>query len=423
LSLAILILAGGDESGMRSRHPRALHAIGGKTLLAHALDVAARIASSADLVVVTGSHGEKIGAAFKSSGIRFVAMEDHAGYVDWIVAAREILADYENVLVLDGNRPLIRHETLAKLLEHHALGGMMTTLVVAHETQTGVFVAKVKPLLARLSLKNDSDQTALAKNLAQDGEAVNTIEIADGAEFASVDSIADLVRLDALIRLRTAERLIASGVTILKPETSMIDAGVEIGADTILEPNVQILGNTRIGDGCRIRSGSVIENSTLADGVLIRHHCVVTDSTVATGANIGPFAHLRPGSEIGEEVHIGNFVETKKARLGKGVKAGHLSYLGDAEIGAGTNIGAGVITCNYDGVHKHRTQIGEGSFIGSDSTLVAPVTIGERAYIGAGSCITREVPAGSLAVARSRQVTKEGWADAKRAEQASECGD
>jgi len=234
-------------------------------------------------------------------------------------------------------------------------------------------------------------------------------------------TIAGLVAEDAKLHLETAHRLMAQGVTIFRPETTVIDAGVEVGADTVIEPYVQLLGKTHIGAGCRIRSFSVIEDSTVGVGVLIRQNCVITESEIGDGAKIGPFAHLRPGSEIGDEAHIGNFVETKKAKLGKGAKANHLSYLGDAVIGAGTNIGAGVITCNYDGVNKHTTVIGEGAFIGSDSTLVAPITIGDGAYIGAGSCITKEVPADSLAVGRSRQVTKEGWAKAKRSRLKNEC--
>ena len=213
----------------------------------------------------------------------------------------------------------------------------------------------------------------------------------------------------------TAQQLIAAGVAIHRPETCLIAPEVEVGPGTVIEPYAQLLGRTRIGRGCRIRSFSVIENCTLGNGVLIRQHSVLEDSTIADGAQIGPFAHLRPGSEIGENAHVGNFVETKKARLGKGVKANHLSYLGDAEIGDGANIGAGTITCNYDGVNKYVTRIGKAAFIGSDSTLVAPVTIGDGAYIGAGSCITKPVPDDALAVARGRQVTKEGWAAARRA--------
>jgi bifunctional UDP-N-acetylglucosamine pyrophosphorylase/glucosamine-1-phosphate N-acetyltransferase len=235
------------------------------------------------------------------------------------------------------------------------------------------------------------------------------------------NTIPELVALDATLRAHTARRLMLEGVTIFRPETCVIDADVEVGPDTVIEPGVQLLGRTRIGSDCLIRSGTVIENSTIADGVLIRQSCIVTDSVVGSEAKIGPFAHLRPGSEIGEEAHVGNFVETKKARLGKGAKANHLTYLGDAVIGAGSNIGAGVITCNYDGVNKHTTVIGEGVFVGSDSTLVAPISVGDGAYIGAGSCITREVPADALAVGRSRQVTKDGWAAARRTRQKREC--
>jgi bifunctional UDP-N-acetylglucosamine pyrophosphorylase / glucosamine-1-phosphate N-acetyltransferase len=210
------------------------------------------------------------------------------------------------------------------------------------------------------------------------------------------------------------------GVSISRPETCVIDLGVEIGRDTVIEPYVQLLGKTKIGSGCRIRSFTVIENCTLADGVLVRQSCVLEDSEIASGAQIGPFAHLRPGSKIGEEAHIGNYVEVKNARVGKGAKANHLSYLGDAEIGEGSNIGAGTITCNYDGVNKNRTLIGKGVFVGSNSSLVAPVTVGDGAYIGASSCITEDVPADALAVGRAHQVTKEGWAAELRAKRAAE---
>lgn len=228
-------------------------------------------------------------------------------------------------------------------------------------------------------------------------------------------TIPELVADDARLKEDTARRLMAAGVTIFRPETCVIDAEVEVAAGTVIEPFVQLLGRTRVGAECLIRSFTVIENCTLGDKVLVRQSCILTESKVADGAKIGPFAHLRPESEIGEDAHVGNFVETKKTKLGKGAKANHLTYLGDTEVGAGSNIGAGVITCNYDGVHKHRTKIGERSFVGSDSTLVAPVEVGDGAYIGAASCITKNVPAGALAVARSHQTTKEGWAENRRA--------
>jgi bifunctional UDP-N-acetylglucosamine pyrophosphorylase/glucosamine-1-phosphate N-acetyltransferase len=232
-----------------------------------------------------------------------------------------------------------------------------------------------------------------------------------------VKTIEELVADDARVRSEAAARLMAAGVTIYRPETCVIDAGVEVAADTVIEPFVQLLGSTRVGAKCLIRSFTVIENCTLGNNVLVRQSCVLTESTVGDGAKIGPFAHLRPESEIGEDAHVGNFVETKKTKLGKGAKASHLTYLGDAEVGEGTNIGAGVITCNYDGVNKHRTLIGKRAFVGSDSTLVAPVTVGEGAYIGAGSCITKNVPAGSLALSRTRQEVIEGWVEARQAVQ------
>jgi bifunctional UDP-N-acetylglucosamine pyrophosphorylase/glucosamine-1-phosphate N-acetyltransferase len=194
----------------------------------------------------------------------------------------------------------------------------------------------------------------------------------------------------------------------------VIDASVEIGPDTVIEPFVQLLGETKIGEDCRVRSYSVIENSKLADKVIVRQGCVITNARVEHGALIGPYSHLRPESDIGEGAHVGNFVETKKVKLGSGAKANHLTYLGDAEIGRGTNVGAGVITCNFDGVNKHRTLIGERVFVGSDSTLVAPLKIGDGAYVAAGSCITEDVPEDALALGRSRQTTKEGWASSKR---------
>jgi bifunctional UDP-N-acetylglucosamine pyrophosphorylase/glucosamine-1-phosphate N-acetyltransferase len=211
----------------------------------------------------------------------------------------------------------------------------------------------------------------------------------------------------------------AASPAIMRPETCIIDPEVEIGRDTIIEPFVQLLGRTKVGSGCRIRSFSVIENCILGNGILIRQSCILEESRIADGAEIGPFVHLRPGCEIGEKAHLGNFVEMKKTRMGKGAKANHLSYLGDAEIGEATNIGAGTITCNYDGVHKHRTLIGKNVFVGSDSNLVAPIVIGDGAYIGAGSCITQDVPADALAVGRARQVTKAGWAAARRAKLAA----
>jgi bifunctional UDP-N-acetylglucosamine pyrophosphorylase/glucosamine-1-phosphate N-acetyltransferase len=224
----------------------------------------------------------------------------------------------------------------------------------------------------------------------------------------------ELAQLDAQLRNQKAGELMLAGTTIFRPETCDIDADVEIGTDTVIEPFVQLIGKTRIGADCRIRSYSIITNCEIGNNVLIRPGCILEDSVVRKGAQIGPYSHLRPGSDIGEGAHVGNFVETKKTRLGKGSKANHLTYLGDAEIGEGVNVGAGTITCNYDGVNKNVTVIEDGVFVGSDSTLVAPIRIGRGAYIGASSCITEDVPADALALARGRQVVKAGWAEQRR---------
>jgi bifunctional UDP-N-acetylglucosamine pyrophosphorylase/glucosamine-1-phosphate N-acetyltransferase len=277
----------------------------------------------------------------------------------------------------------------AQRLGHSHIGTEHLLLGLLREEKC--FAAQV---LEERGLKTDEIREELAR-VSHQGESVTTI----GAR-------PDL----------HAHWLARAGVAISRPGTCVIDPEVEVGAETIIEPYVQLLGRTRIGTGCRIRSFSVIENCTLGNGVLVRQSCVLEDSTIADGAQIGPFAHLRPGSEIGENAHVGNFVETKKAKLGKGAKANHLTYIGDAEIGEGTNVGAGTITCNYDGVNKHVTRIGKGAFIGSDSTLVAPITVGDGAYIGAGSCITKDVPADALAVSRAKQANIDGWAAARRAE-------
>ena len=231
-------------------------------------------------------------------------------------------------------------------------------------------------------------------------------------------SMNEVTRLEAQ-RAATATRLLAAGVIIPRPDTCVIDPEVVVGSGTLIEPYAQLLGATRVGANCRIRSFSVIENCTLGDNVLIRNHCVLEDSSIADGAELGPFAHLRPGCEIGEQAHIGNFVEGKKTKMAKGAKANHFAYLGDSEIGAKSNIGAGTIFCNYDGQKKSQTRIGNGVFVGSNSTLVAPLSIHDGAYIGAASCITKDVPADALAVGRARQIVKEGWAASRRGKRES----
>jgi bifunctional UDP-N-acetylglucosamine pyrophosphorylase/glucosamine-1-phosphate N-acetyltransferase len=427
--LAVVIVATATGTHMKSRRPKVLHEIGGKPLLGHVIATAGKVVAAQDILVIAGNSAERIKAAVAASGVGFVEQAEGCGTGTAILDAREAIAGYENVLVLPGDVPLIRAETVREVWESHQKErAAMTALTAAsedskgsdREIDTGICAFQTAALLAQLaahSARRELNLSELAGPLAAAGKRVVAVKAASSAEVLGANTLAELAALDATLRAATAARLMERGVTIFRPETCVIDADIEVGTDTVIEPFVQLLGATRVGSDCLIRSYSVIEDCTLGDGVLIRQSCVLEGSVIAHGAQIGPFAHLRPGSEIGEEAHVGNFVETKKAKLGKGVKAGHLTYLGDAEIGEGTNIGAGVITCNYDGVHKHKTKIGKGVFVGSDSTLVAPVAIADGAYVGAGSCITKDIPANALAVARSHQVVKEGWATARRERQ------
>ena len=291
----------------------------------------------------------------------------------------------------------------------------------APEINSGIYCFGTEALFAQLdSLSTNNAHgefylTDVAAMLVADGERVVAVKAESVDEVLGANTIAEMMHLDAAMRADTARRLMAQGVTIFRPETCVIDARGDGGGGTVIEPYVQLLGATRIGSECRVRSYSVVQNSTLGDGVLVRNGCVLDGARWRDGAMLGPYAHLRPESRIGEGAHVGNFVETKKVTLGRGSKANHLTYLGDAVIGAGVNIGAGAITCNYDGVHKHLTTIGDGAFVGSDSTLVAPVTIGDGRVRGGGVVHYGGRAGGRAGAGAGRQVTKEGWAAAKKA--------
>jgi len=459
-NLAVVIMAAGKGTRLKSARPKVLHEIGGKPLLGHVIAAASHIVDPANIFVIVGHCAEMVRAAVGPMGVSFVDQTEQRGTGHAIQCAQSAIEGYENVLVLSGDVPLIRTETIEKLWDfHQAEKAAMTILSAAPENpfgygrilrraadsaeveaiveqkalsaeqqnlpeiNSGIYAFQTAALLeelGKLTANNAHGElylTDVAALLVAAQKRVVAIEAAEAVEVLGANTIAELVALDATLRAKTAQRLMAQGVTIFRPETCVIDAEVEVAADTVIEPFVQLLGKTRIGGNCLIRSYSVVENCTLGDNILVRQSCILTESTVEDGAKIGPFAHLRPGSEIGSDAHVGNFVETKKAKLGKGAKANHLSYIGDAEVGEKSNIGAGVITCNYDGVNKFKTTIGKGVFVGSDSTLVAPITVGDGAYIGAGSCITKDVPADALSVGRSRQITKDGWAAVKRANQ------
>jgi bifunctional UDP-N-acetylglucosamine pyrophosphorylase/glucosamine-1-phosphate N-acetyltransferase len=460
-SFAIANLAAGKGTRLESRLPKVLHRIAGLPLLEHVVRAASQIVSPADIYCIIGHEAERVRAAIAPLGVRFVEQTEQRGTGHALMQCRSALAAYDHVLVLSGDVPLIRPETIAGLRDFHIANQAAMTILTAEppdpfgygrivrhveqgsvsnrvaaiveqkqltpeqesiaEINSGIYAFQVEDLFSRIDgLGTDNPHgeyylTEIAAILQREGRPVLALPTAHASEVLGVNTRRELAQLDSILRERKARELMDNGVTIYKPETVLIDASVTVGADTVIEPFVQLLGQTTIGEECFIRSYSVLTNLRAGNGVQIKQGTIADSATVADAAIIGPYARLREGSEIGPEAHVGNFVETKKTRLGRGAKANHLTYLGDAEIGERTNVGAGTITCNYDGMNKHRTTIGAGAFIGSDTTLVAPVNIGDGAYIGAGSCITKDVPNDSLGVTRPAQVTREGWATKKRA--------
>ncbi|RXS96649.1 UDP-N-acetylglucosamine diphosphorylase/glucosamine-1-phosphate N-acetyltransferase [Silvibacterium dinghuense] len=458
MQLAIVIMAAGKGTRLKSKRPKVLHEIGGEALLRHVIRAASHIVPPNDIYVVIGHQAAHVKDAVYDTGVHFIHQDEQLGTGHAIQMAEAAVRGYENILVLSGDVPLLKSSTIAQLRDFHILERAAMTILTAvpenptgygrvlrkapgvHEVSaiveqkaltseqthvgeinSGIYAFRTEPLFAHLGqLKTENAHrelylTDMAGLLVQAGERVLAIEAGNPVEVLGANTIAEMMDLDRELRMETARRLMAQGVTILRPETTVIDAAVEVGPDTVIEPFVQLLGVTKIGEDCRIRSYSVVENTNIANHVIVRQGCILSGAHIDSGALIGPYAHIRPESRIGEGAHVGNFVETKKITLGKGSKANHLTYLGDAVIGEGTNIGAGTITCNYDGVNKHLTTIGDGVFVGSDTTLVAPISVGNGAYIAAGSSITEDVPEDALALARSRQTTKPGWATSKSA--------
>jgi bifunctional UDP-N-acetylglucosamine pyrophosphorylase/glucosamine-1-phosphate N-acetyltransferase len=466
-------MAAGKGTRLKSKRPKVLHEVGGQALLLHAIAAAKTLVEPRSIFCIVGHEAERVQAAVAGTGVNFVlqAEQKGTGHAMQILKASFQLAGAEippHLLVLSGDVPLIRPETIAALCELHlaeraamtiltavppdptgygrvlraAEGSAEVTAIVeqkaltrqqmgAPEINSGIYCFETEALFGKLDLLSTDNAhgefylTDVAAMLVADGRRVVAFKAGSVDEVLGANTIAEMMHLDAAMRAETAKRLMAQGVTIFRPDTCVIDAGVTVGADTVIEPYVQLLGATRIGVECRVRSYSVIQSSVLGDGVTVRNGCVLDGAEVGDGAVLGPYAHLRSESKIGEDAHVGNFCETKSMTLGRGSKANHLTYLGNAVIGAGVNVGAGVITCNYDGVHKHTTTIGDRAFIGSDSTLVAPVSIGDGAYVAAGSCITHPVPDGALALGRAHQLNKEGWATSRRAarERASASGE
>jgi bifunctional UDP-N-acetylglucosamine pyrophosphorylase/glucosamine-1-phosphate N-acetyltransferase len=461
----VVILAAGKGTRLKSRHPKVLHQVGGQPLLQHVIAAASQVVPAHDIYAVIGHEAERVQQAVSHTGINFVLQLEQRGTGHAVMVARPAMVNYDFFLVLSGDVPLIRPHTIERVRDFHLQSGAAMTILTAkpsdpagygrivrrtrqgkatdvvsaiveqksltpeqqdlREINSGIYAFSSRPLFAhldKLTTENPHQEfylTDMAAILAEAGETVAAILASDPHEVLGANTRAELVSLDAQLRLRKCMDLMDSGVTIFRPETCVIDSSVNIGPDTVVEPFVQLLGTTEIGADCVIGSYSVIRDTRISDRVTVKPGCIMTDARVAESAVLGPYCHLRPAADVGAEAHVGNFVELKKTRLGKGSKANHLTYLGDAVIGERVNVGAGTITCNYDGVNKHRTTIEDGVFVGSDSILVAPVKIGQNAYVAASSCITEDVPADALALGRARQITKEGWAKANREKRAA----
>jgi bifunctional UDP-N-acetylglucosamine pyrophosphorylase/glucosamine-1-phosphate N-acetyltransferase len=451
----VVILAAGKGTRMKSASPKVLHRAAGLPLIDYVLRTAST-ARPTRTVLVVGHGADAVRQALSNrTDLRFALQDPQLGTGHALLQAEpELTGATGTLLLLSGDVPLLRSETLAALVKTHrdraAAATVLTarldqpdgygrivrrngriTGIVEHkdaspeerrldEINSGIYAFDLGPLFAALKEIGSANAQGeyylpdLVRIYRDRGLPVETVTVGNACEILGVNSRRELADVTSIINRQRNDALMEAGVTLVDPATVYVGPDVTIGPDTIIHPGVHLEGRTRIGSRCQIHSGVRIIDSILEDEVVINNFCVITESTIARGAELGPFARLRPETRIGENAHIGNFVELKKSTFGKGSKANHLSYLGDATIGEGVNVGAGTITCNYDGTKKHPTIIEDDAFIGSDSQLVAPVRIGRGAYVAAGSSVTEDVPPGALAIARGTQINKAGWVERKR---------
>jgi bifunctional UDP-N-acetylglucosamine pyrophosphorylase/glucosamine-1-phosphate N-acetyltransferase len=454
--VTVVILAAGLGTRMKSRKAKVLHRAGGRYLVEHVLNTAQALAPPERIFVVVGHQSADVRAAIQTPGIGFIEQAEQKGTGHALMVAATRLSRLDGRLViLYGDCPLVRPQTLAGLVAAQqspdAAGAILTAVMddptgygrvlrdrdghvtgvveqragtpdqlAIREANMGLYCYRAAPFWRHIQeLRPDNPAheyylTDMVDILHRAGHAITAFRIDDAREVLGINDRAELAVVDRLLRERKVRELMLAGVTIEKPETVTVDPDVTVGMDTIVEPFAQILGRSTVGENCRIGACSVIRDSELGDEVEIGQFTIVNTSRLERGAQAGPYARLRMENHMGTGAHVGNFVELKKTSLGAGSKAMHLAYLGDSQIGSEVNVGAGTITCNYDGSRKHPTRIGAGAFVGSNSTLVAPVEIGEGAYLAAGSVITSDVPADALAVGRARQVNKEDWARKRR---------
>ncbi len=456
MTVTVVILAAGLGTRMKSRKAKVLHRAGGKTLVEHVVATALELTPAERIFVVVGHQAEQVRQAVTTPGIGFIEQREQKGTGHAVLVGRDALSALSGYLVIVyGDGPLLQAGTLRQLIaraDSSGAAGVLLSALMDDPTGYGRVVRDAQGQVAAIveqkaatpeqlavreanmgiycfgadlfwkhagEIRPDNPAkeyylTDMVEILRRAGHSIEAVEVGDPQEALGINDRTELAEADWILRERKLREVMLAGVTIQKPETVTIDADVSIGIDTVIEPFAQILGKTRIGENCRIGTSAIVDNSELADEVEIGAFTMVGSSKVERAARVGPFARLRPANHVGEQAHVGNFVELKNTQLGAGAKANHLAYLGDSEIGAGTNVGAGTITCNYDGSRKHKTAIGSNVFVGSNSTLVAPIEIGDGAYLAAGSVITEPVPPDALALGRARQALKPDWAKKRR---------
>lgn len=447
MKLKTLILAAGKGTRMKSSIPKIIHKVNGVPMISKIINVLNNLNPEENILILGYKKEEVLKVVGEDSS--YVLQNEQLGTGHAVMQAKEKLKDYDgDVMILCGDTPLLKSETLKALYDFHKSTNATTTILTSiyenpfgygrivkedglvkaiveekeatqeikkiKEVNAGVYCFTAKELfkaLDKIDNNNEKGEYYLTDVIGiqvKENKKVQSFILEDSQEILGVNSKVELAIANQVLRERKNISLMEEGVIFLDPKSSYIEENVTVGKDTIIYPNVVLEGNTQIGENCKIIGNTRIVDSILKDNIVIESS-VIEESIIENGVTMGPFAHLRPKSHLKEMVHIGNFVEVKKSTLEKGVKAGHLTYLGDAQVGENTNIGAGTITCNYDGVNKFKTIIGKEAFIGSDSMLVAPVTIGEKALVGAGSVITKDVPDKSLAVSRSKQIIKTDW--------------
>ena len=453
----VVILAAGQGTRMKSALPKVLHPVAGRPMVEQVVRTANSL-SPASIIVVVGHRADAVQALLNGrEGLNFALQAPQLGTAHALQQAEPHLAGRTGTLVLlSGDVPLLKAATLRRLVDTHLNAKAAATVVTAlverpygygriirvggriariveerdaspaqkrvKEINSGIYAFDLAPLfeqLRNIAAKNAQGEYYLTDLVAlyrRRKLTVETVSVEEAAEIRGVNTRSELAEVSAIMRQNKNEELMAAGVTLIDPATTYIDPDVEVGPDTVIHPGVVIQGHSKIGSACEIHAYVRLIDSELADKVTINNFCVLVGSRVAEGAAIGPFAHLRPASDVGPGAKVGNFVELKKTTMGRGAKANHLTYLGDTTVGPNVNVGAGTITCNYDGRKKHQTVIEEGAFIGSDSQLIAPVTIGRGAYVGSGTTVREDVPAGALAVSAGKQRNIEGWVERKKSE-------